>query len=324
MIVVTGGAGFIGSALVAALNRGGAEDILIVDDLNTSEKWRNLVGLRYSDYVHKDAFISALAENKFQKIECIFHMGACSATTETDADYLMRNNYGYTKTLAKYSLEKNIRFIYASSAATYGNGDQGFSDSDESTRRLRPINRYGYSKHLFDMQALRHGWTNKITGLKFFNVYGPNEYHKEDMRSVIHKAFGQISQTGKLKLFKSYRPEYPDGGQQRDFVYVKDCVSAMIWLMEKPEVNGIFNMGTGVARTWNDLGNAVFKALKKPVQIEYIEMPENLRNSYQYFTQADMSRFRAAGYQKAFASLEDGVEDYVCNYLLPGRYEEGI
>jgi ADP-L-glycero-D-manno-heptose 6-epimerase len=242
-------------------------------------------------------------------------MGACSSTTERDADYLWSNNYLYTSTLAEWTLKRGIRFIYASSAATYGDGTQGFSDDHGKISRLRPINMYGYSKQVFDLWVLRNSLEKKITGIKFFNVFGPNEYHKADMASVIFKAFHQIKETGKVKLFKSYKKEYKDGGQLRDFVYVKDCVKAMWWLFNNPKANGIFNLGTGNARTWNDLIKAVFAAMKKKKNIEYIEMPEALRNQYQYFTEAQMTKLKKAGCPIKFSSLEDSVRDYVVNYL---------
>jgi ADP-L-glycero-D-manno-heptose 6-epimerase len=242
-------------------------------------------------------------------------MGACSSTTERDADYLMENNYRYSRMLAEWALKKEIRFIYASSAATYGDGSLGFSDNDEVSKTLKPINMYGYSKQLFDLWMLGNGLERKITGIKFFNVFGPNEYHKGDMRSVIHKSFEQIQNEGTVRLFKSYRNEYRDGEQKRDFIYVKDCVEVLWWLMQHRNVAGIFNLGTGNARTWNELIQAVFQALEKPLQIEYIEMPESIRNQYQYFTEADMKKLRTEGCNITFHTLEDAVYDYVKNYL---------
>jgi ADP-L-glycero-D-manno-heptose 6-epimerase len=317
MIVITGGAGFIGSAFVAKLNEEGSEDILIVDELGTTDKWKNLVKRRYADYLDKGAFLSLIEADRMPSgIDAIVHMGACSSTTERDAGYLMENNFHYTCRLADWALNKGVRFIYASSAATYGDGAQGFSDADESTLALRPINMYGYSKHLFDLRLLRNRLQDHVAGLKFFNVFGPNEYHKGDMTSVIFKAFHQIRATGKVRLFKSYKPEYADGGQMRDFVYVKDCVEVLGWLLKHPDVNGIFNLGTGKARTWNDLIGAVFAALDLPPRIEYIEMPEALRGQYQYFTEAGMDKLRAAGCPAIFGELEASVADYVQNHLL--------
>lgn len=318
-IIVTGGAGFIGSAVVAGLNRNGEDAILLVDNLKDSVKWKNLVSLKYLDYVHKSDFLKRLLAGSYKDVRAIIHMGACSSTTEPDADYLMANNYAYTRTLAEFALEKNIRFIYASSAATYGAMESGFSDADSTSLTLKPINRYGYSKQIFDEVAIRNGWQKRIVGLKFFNVYGPNEYHKNEMSSVVFKAFHQITEVGYLKLFKSYRAEFQDGEQKRDFVYIKDCVDIILQLVEAPHVNGIFNLGSGVARSWNDLASAVFSALDKKINIEYIDMPDKLIGSYQYFTQSHMEKLASAGIRSKAISLEDGVTDYVKNYLLPGE-----
>ncbi|OHE24087.1 MAG: ADP-glyceromanno-heptose 6-epimerase [Syntrophobacterales bacterium RBG_19FT_COMBO_59_10] len=317
MIVVTGGAGFIGSAFVAKLNDEGRDDIVIVDELGTTEKWKNLVKRRYADYIHKGAFLEMVVSDRVHfPVEAVVHMGACSSTTERDADYLMENNFHYSCFLADWALARGVRFIYASSAATYGDGVQGFSDSDETTRLLRPINMYGYSKQLFDLRVLRLGMADRMAGVKFFNVFGPNEYHKGDMTSVVFKAFHQIRETGRVRLFKSYKPEYADGGQMRDFVYVKDCTEVLWWLLNHGEANGIFNLGTGGARTWNDLIGAVFTALDLPPRIDYIEMPEAIRGQYQYFTEAKMEKLRAAGCPAVFLPREEAVADYVKNHLL--------
>jgi ADP-L-glycero-D-manno-heptose 6-epimerase len=316
MIIVTGGAGFIGSAFVWRLNQEGIDDIVIVDRLGTTDKWKNLVNLRFVNYIHKDDFHEMIYNDTVRfDVDAIVHMGACSSTTERDADYLWQNNNVYTGLLAEYAIEHGIRFIYASSAATYGDGTQGFSDDHGNINKLKPINMYGYSKQVFDLRVLKHSWENNIAGIKFFNVFGPNEYHKGDMTSVIFKAFHQIKETGKVRLFKSYLPQYPDGGQLRDFVYVKDCIDVMWWLLQNPAVNGIFNLGTGKARTWNDLINAVFAAMGIKPNIEYIEMPESLRNQYQYFTQAEMDKLGVSGCPVDFSTLEDSVRDYVVNYL---------
>lgn len=323
MIIVTGGAGFIGSAMVWELNRRGHKNVVVVDNLAETKKWKNLVPLKYEDYIHKNAFPDILLEAEPTKIEAIFHMGACSSTTQTDADYLYTNNFEYTKALTQFSLRHGIRFIYASSAATYGGGENGFTDDESLLEQLRPINMYGYSKQLFDLWAQRTGVTGSIAGLKFFNVYGPNEYHKGDMASVVFKAFHQINETGKLKLFQSYRPEYGDGEQKRDFVYVKDVTAAMYWLWKNPDVNGIFNIGSSNARSWNELAAAVFTAMNKDKNIEYIPMPENLIGSYQYFTEASMGKLRKAGYTDPFHTLEEGVSDYVQNYLSLGQAHLG-
>jgi ADP-L-glycero-D-manno-heptose 6-epimerase len=316
MIIVTGGAGFIGSAFVWRLNQEGIDDIVIVDRLGSTDKWKNLVNLRFVNYIHKDDFHEMIYNDTVRfDVDAIVHMGACSSTTERDADYLWQNNNVYTGLLAEYAIEHGIRFIYASSAATYGDGTQGFSDDHGKINKLKPINMYGYSKQVFDLRALKHSWENNIAGIKFFNVFGPNEYHKGDMTSVIFKAFHQIKETGKVRLFKSYLPQYPDGGQLRDFVYVKDCIDVMWWLFKNQDVNGIFNLGTGKARTWNDLINAVFAAMGIKPNIEYIEMPESLRNQYQYFTQAEMDKLGQSGCPVDFSTLEDSVRDYVVNYL---------
>ncbi len=321
MIVVTGGAGFIGSAVVWRLNQIGFENIVIVDRLDKGEKWKNLNGLKYEDVFHKDDFYEMITNNAFPyKVDSVIHLGACSSTTETDADYLLFNNFQYSQALARFCFEKDARFVYASSAATYGDGAQGYSDNEEEIENLRPLNMYGYSKQMFDLWVKKNGFLSKAAGIKYFNVYGPNEYHKGDMRSVVHKAFGQIRKTGKVKLFKSYISDYKDGEQMRDFIYVKDAVDMTLFLWENKNLNGIFNVGTGEARTWNDLVKALFDALEKPVNIEYIEMPEYLRPKYQYFTQADVSKIRKAGFNEPLFSLEEGVEDYVRNYLLKNEY----
>ncbi|HMN47987.1 MAG TPA: ADP-glyceromanno-heptose 6-epimerase [Ignavibacteriaceae bacterium] len=321
MIVVTGGAGFIGSAIVWRLNTLGKDDIIIVDELGTTDKWKNLVGLKFQEFVHKDDFISAIVEDTVEfPIESIIHMGANSSTTEKDADHLFSNNYLYTQELAKYCLSKNIRFIYASSAATYGDGSLGFVDDETKLETLRPLNMYGYSKQLFDLWAKKNNVLNKVVGIKYFNVFGPNEYHKGDMRSVVHKAFEQVRDTGKVRLFKSLNPKYKDGEQMRDFVYIKDAIDMTLYFIDHPDKNGIFNVGAGKARTWNDLVSALFNAIGKPVNIEYIDLPDHLREKYQYFTEANLDKIRSAGYNKATTSLEDGVKDYVKNYLLKDLY----
>ena len=315
MIIITGGAGLIGSAMAWKLNQEGITDIWIVDNLNATEKWKNLVPLKYREYIHKDDFLKLVERDELpQTTTAIIHMGACSATTELDMDYLFHNNVHYTCQLAKWCADHHARFIYASSAATYGNGELGFSDMMDISP-LRPINRYGYSKQFFDLWARDNDLLDKIVGLKFFNVFGPNEYHKQDMRSVVCKAYQQIFDTQRLSLFKSYLPDYADGEQMRDFVYIKDCVDVMWWLLQHPRVNGLYNVGTSHARSWNDLARAIFKALELPAQIDYIEMPEGLKRQYQYYTKADMTKLNQQGYTGSFLSLEDGVYDYVTEYL---------
>ncbi|MFA6467877.1 MAG: ADP-glyceromanno-heptose 6-epimerase [Bacteroidota bacterium] len=317
MIIVTGGAGFIGSAMVSKLNEQGVTDILIVDELGVSPKWKNLVGKRFTDYVHKDHFIEMLLNDRLPKIDAIIHMGANSSTTEKDVDHLMENNYRYTRILAEWAVRKKVRFIYASSGATYGNGSLGFSDDDAVSPTLAPMNAYGYSKQLLDLWVLQHGLQNKVVGVKFFNVFGPNEYHKGDMKSLVCKAYHQIQEIGKIKLFKSYLPEYKHGEQVRDFVYIKDCTEVLWWLLNTPKVNGIYNLGTGKARTWNDLARAVFSALGTTPNIEYIEMPEEIRSAYQYHTEATIMKLQSTGCPVQFRTLEESVKDYVQQYLHP-------
>ncbi len=316
MHIVTGGAGFIGSAFVWKLNAMGVDDILVVDDLGTDDKFKNLAGRRFADYLHKDDFLSSIqAETDPFGVTALVHMGACSSTTETDAEMLMRVNYQYSKAVCRYALSREARFVTASSAATYGDGSRGFDDDPAALDALRPLNMYALTKHLFDLWLRRQGLLDRVASLKFFNVFGPNEYHKGEMRSVVCKAFEKIKATGGLKLFRSDRPDYPDGGQKRDFVFVKDCVEVMRWLLEHPQVGGLFNVGTGLARTWNDLAAAVFAAMDREPRIDYVDMPAALRGKYQYFTEARMDRLRAAGYAAPMTSLEDAVKDYVTGYL---------
>jgi ADP-L-glycero-D-manno-heptose 6-epimerase len=320
-ILVTGGAGLIGSAVIWELNRRGIDNILVSDRLRSSEKWKNLAALRFRDYVEADDLSRLLSTDPGQlsEIRAIFHLGACSATTEADAAYLIHNNYEYTKQLAQFAVTDNRRFVYASSAATYGSRETGLRE-DLPLECLRPLNMYGYSKHLFDCYAERQGLLNRITGLKYFNVFGPNESHKGDMRSVVHKAFHQIEQTGRVSLFKSYRPEFSDGGQKRDFLYVKDAAAITVTLAESIDGGGLFNVGSGEANSWICLANAIFRALGRASQIDFVEMPETLRPKYQYFTCADVSKLRAAGYAEPFTPLNEAVRDYVQNYLLPDRH----
>lgn len=321
MIVVTGGAGFIGSAIVWRLNELGEQEIVIVDELGTDEKWKNLTGLKFIDIYHKDEFIELILGDAVPfDIDAVIHMGACSSTTEKDADYLLENNYQYSQDLAKYCLMHKARFIYASSAATYGDGTKGYDDDQTSLNDLRPLNMYGYSKHLFDLWLHKMGMIEEVAGLKYFNVYGPNEYHKGDMRSVVHKSFEQIRDTGKVKLFKSYRDDYKDGEQVRDFIYVKDAVDMTLYFLQNRNKNGLFNVGTGRARSWIDLVTAVFKAMDKKVNIEFIDMPYDIKDKYQYHTEANLSKLRNAGYSNDITSLEEGIEDYVKTYLMREKY----
>lgn len=326
MIIVTGGAGLIGSAVVQRLNERGREDVLIVDHLGHTDKWRNLAPLRFMDYLEKDAFERLLDDSSLagrlpagRRLEAVIHLGACSATTEPDATYLIRNNFEYSRKLALTALAADARFIYASSAATYGDGQYGFVDDEKQLARLRPMNMYGYSKQLFDAWALRQGLFNRVVGIKYFNVYGPNEQHKGEMRSLVLKAYEQIGATGTLRLFRSHRPEYGDGEQLRDFIYVKDAAAMTLHFLQNESANGIFNVGGGTTVSWNRLARAVFSAMERPVNIEYIDMPESIRSTYQYLTCAETAKIRAAGYADAVTPVEEAVSDYIRNYLIPGK-----
>lgn len=320
-ILVTGGAGFIGSALIWALNVKGIDDILVCDSLGTDEKWRNLAPLRFDDFVAADELLEQIQREStsLDEIDTVFHLGACSATTERDLGYLMRNNFEYSKVLGEWSAHRKIRFIYASSAATYGDGAAGMDDKEARLDQYRPLNGYAFSKQRFDLYAARHGLLNQFVGLKYFNVFGPNEGHKGDMRSVVHKAFQQVQTTGMIQLFKSYHPDYRNGEQKRDFLYVKDAVEMTIFLASNPSAAGIFNLGFGRARTWLDLANAVFSALGKPPVIDFIDVPEALRPNYQYFTEAKIDKLVNLGFKGPGYTLEEGVRDYVQNYLVSGR-----
>jgi ADP-L-glycero-D-manno-heptose 6-epimerase len=282
------------------------------------------VPLKFNDYIDAGDFRRQLAQNPsaFGKFSTVFHLGACSATTEKNASYLADNNFGCTKELAAWCLARDTRFIYASSAATYGDGAQGMDDQSDELARLRPLNMYGYSKHLFDLYAQRSGWLSRIVGVKYFNVFGPNEDHKADMRSLVNKAYQQILATGKVQLFKSHKPEYKDGEQKRDFLYVKDAVEMTLHFADDPkgrQTGGLFNLGSGEANTWLTLTHAIFAALGRPPQIEFIAMPEVLQGKYQYFTQADVTKLRASGYARAMTPLAEAVRDYVQGYLVPDR-----
>ncbi|MFA6440001.1 MAG: ADP-glyceromanno-heptose 6-epimerase, partial [Bacteriovoracaceae bacterium] len=254
---------------------------------------------------------------RLPKVAAIIHMGANSSTTEKDVDHLMENNYRYTRILAEWSVRKKVRFIYASSGATYGDGSMGFSDADSVSPRLIPLNAYGYSKQLLDQWVLQHDLQQKVVGVKFFNVFGPNEYHKGEMKSLICKAYTQIQEMGKIRLFKSYKPEYKHGEQVRDFVYIKDCTEVLWWFLNSPKVNGIYNLGTGRARSWNDLAKAIFSALEISPNIEYVDMPEEIRTAYQYHTEAETTKLQSVQCPVQFRSLEDSVKEYVQNYLHP-------
>lgn len=320
MIIVTGGAGFIGSVCVRRLNQAGIDDIIITDHLGTSEKWKNLVPLRFHDYCDRSEFIRRLEAGEFKNdIDVLFHFGACSSTTETDAGYLMENNYRYSARIGHWwETHHKTRLIYASSAATYGSGGQGYSDDEKNLHLLRPLNMYGYSKHLFDLYAQKRGWLSKIVGLKFFNVFGPNENHKADMRSVINKAYPLLRDKGKMTLFESHRPDYNNGEQRRDFIYVKDAIEMTLFFKDHRDVAGIYNIGTGAARSWNDVARAMFGAAGMPPRIDYVPMPEAIRDKYQYFTEADLKKLRNAGCSYECRPLEDTVGEYVRNYLAVG------
>ncbi|MEY5020147.1 MAG: ADP-glyceromanno-heptose 6-epimerase [Verrucomicrobiota bacterium] len=319
LILVTGAAGFIGSALVWELNRRGFERIVITDVLGADEKWRNLVPLRFENYIDASELLGNLESKSLKDVRWIFHLGACSSTTEKNASYLMENNFHYTRRLAEWALEGKRRFVYASSAATYGDGSAGMEDGHEQLERYRPLNMYGYSKHLFDLHAKRHDWLDRIVGLKYFNIFGPNEDHKGDMRSVVHKAYNQIRNTGSVELFKSHHPDFRDGEQQRDFLYVKDAVNATIHLATEPHAAGIFNIGSGIASTWIELVTPIFHALDLPVSIQFIDMPEALRGKYQYRTLADTSRLKSCGWTGPQFTLNAAVRDYVSHYLVSNR-----
>ena len=323
MIVITGGAGFIGSNLVAGLEEHGCRDLVVCDVLGMEDKWRNIAKRELRDIVHPERLFDYL-DSHADEVECVFHMGAISATTERDADLIADTNIALSRRLWKWCARNDARLIYASSAATYGDGESGFEDHQdiEALSKLRPLNAYGWSKHAFDRRIVRV--TTEETepappqwaGLKFFNVYGPNEYHKGGQMSVVCNLYPQVAAGAAAKLFKSHHPDYEDGGQLRDFVYVQDCVDVMLWLYDHPDVNGLFNVGTGKARSFKDLADAVFKAAGKEPKINYIDMPEQLRGKYQYFTEANMSKLQKAGYNKPFTELEDGVRQYVQDYMM--------
>lgn len=314
--VVTGGAGFIGCNVAQALNARGHDDLVIVDRVDCEDKRLNLAALKYRDYVDKDDFRALVRRGRLDVPEAVIHLGACSSTTETDEAFLEENNYRYTLDLCQWCLEHGVRFIYASSAATYGDGSLGYSDDDAITPRLQPLNAYGWSKQTFDLHALERGWFSRIVGLKYFNVYGPHEDHKEEMRSLVQKAYRLIGERGEMPLFRSHRPDYADGEQNRDFVYVRDAVKVTLFFLDHQDVSGLFNCGTGEARTWLDLARGLFQAMDLDPRIRFVDMPESIRDKYQYHTQADVSKLRAAGYKGHFTPLEDGIRDYVQSYLV--------
>ena len=317
-ICITGGAGFIGSALIRALNEKGRDDILIVDDLQCSDKWKNLVGKRFVDIIPIENSRNILKQYA-SSLSHIVHLGACADTTEKNASYLLENNYRYSKDLAEIALVHDIRFLYASSAATYGAGEHGFKDSEDALEQLVPLNMYGYSKHLFDLHLFRSGLLKKVLGIKFFNIFGPNEFHKGKMASAVLRMVPELLQTGSIQLFSSQNPSYADGEQLRDFMYVKDAVSVVIDLMFS-SCCGIVNVGSGEASSWNRLAKAVCSSLQKPAKITYTSMPQELFGKYQYFTQADTEKLsKVLQRQICRYSLEDAVLDYVTMHVVPEK-----
>lgn len=321
MIAVTGAAGFIGSNLVWRLNREGRDDLIAVDLDPNGDVTPNLAPLKFANYLTKETFRQWLAvPANARSLEAVYHLGACSSTTETRWDYLAENNLGYTRDLCRLCLDADVRFVNASSAATYGDGSRGYDDDQTLLRTLEPLNLYGRSKHEFDLWAQDQGVLDRIVCLKYFNVYGPNEWHKGEMRSMVCKGFEQIRATGRVRLFASDRPEFPDGGQQRDFVYVDDAVGMTLWCGAHREANGIFNVGTGEAATWNRLIGAIFAALGQEPAIDYVPMPAELRGRYQYHTEARMAKLRAAGCNLPLTPLEDAVAAYVRGHLVDHRY----
>lgn len=317
-IVLTGGAGFIGSGVLKVLNERGLNNIVIVDELGTDDKWKNLLGKNFVEIVSPFALFDWL-EGRADEIEAFIHLGACSSTVEKDADYLYHNNTEYSQGLAEYALDHGHRFIYASSAATYGSGENGFDDNESELEKLRPLNMYGYSKHLFDLWLKRLGVLDKVTGLKYFNVYGPNEGHKGRMASAICHFVRQIQQEGKVKLFKSSEPEkFENGGQVRDFIYVKDAARITADLLDR-DVFGLYNLGTGTPHTWNDLAASVFKGLDKPLKIEYVDMPQDLLGKYQNYTKAEMKKLESAFGDLQFTPFDGAVIEYVRDYLVKGE-----
>jgi ADP-L-glycero-D-manno-heptose 6-epimerase len=321
MIVITGGAGFIGSNLAAALEERGARDLVVCDRLGSDDKWRNLAKRELAMLLPPEELLPFLTAQG-REIDAVFHMGAISATTESDADLITANNFSLSVKLWDWCVSTETRFIYASSAATYGDGGAGFDDdgSPEALARLRPLNPYGWSKHLFDrrvarLAARRGPRPPQWVGAKFFNVYGPNEYHKGSMKSVVAQIFPRAATGETARLFRSHRPDVPDGGQKRDFVYVRDCVDMLLWLYDHPTVNGLFNIGSGTARSFHDLAVAIYRALGRDPSIEYVDTPAEIRDKYQYFTEARIDRLRAVGYDRPTTPLEEGVRDYIQTYL---------
>lgn len=324
MIVITGSAGFIGSCVVSYFNQKGHKDIVVVDDFSRTDKNKNLEGKQYIEKVHRNDFFKWFEntiEKEKKKISIIIHLGARTDTTEFDESIFERLNIQYSKSIWQVCVEYQIPLIYASSAATYGAGENGYDDDESKLPLLKPLNPYGWSKHKFDLWVMEQSKTPPFwAGLKFFNVFGPNEYHKGRMASVVFHSYHQIRQTGKVKLFRSHRPDFKDGEQLRDFVYIKDVVKVIYFMYSHPINNGIYNLGTGKARTFLDLARSVFKSLELPENIEFIDTPIDIRDKYQYFTEAKMNKLIEQGYAEPFTSLEDAIQDYVQNYLVPKYY----
>lgn len=321
-VLVTGGAGLIGSAIVWALNQRGCHNVVVTDHLGSGEKWRHLGALRFRDYLEADDLLPRLRSGALGTFDVVLHLGACSSTTERDVTYLVKNNFEYSKEIASWALAHDARFVYASSAATYGDGGRGMRDEACDLNELRPLNAYGFSKHVFDRYASSHGFFERIAGLKYFNVFGPNEDHKGDMRSMVRKAWEQVRDSGRIQLFRSYHPEYRDGEQQRDFLYVKDAAAMTLHVACRNDATGLFNIGSGRAHTWLDVARSVFGAMGREPKIDFVEMPSAIRSAYQYFTQADIRKLRATGYSASVTPLNEAVRDYVTNYLIPGRVLE--
>jgi ADP-L-glycero-D-manno-heptose 6-epimerase len=321
MLLITGAAGFIGSALTYSLNTQGRRDLILCDRFGNQGKWKNLLGCKFWEFVPCEKLFEALeTEDWVKHIDIVLHLGAHTDTTETDVDSLFYINTEYSKKLCNWAVERGIRFIYASSAAIYGDGSLGFSDDDLLTPHLRPLNAYGFSKWLFDMWVLEHNLIDKVVGLRFFNVFGPNEYHKGAMASVIYRAFPMISKEGRIRLFESHREDYTHGEQKRDFIYITDVIKVLQYFISHPELKGIFNVGTSEAHSFNELAYAMFLAIDKSPQIEYFPMPDSIREQYQYFTKADLTKLRKTGFTYTFTPFKEAVIDYVRNYLVPGRY----
>ncbi len=322
MIIITGAAGFIGSALVWALNKQGRSDLLLVDEVDHDEKEHNIGHLKYDRLVGIKEFGQQLQAGDFNaaQVDAILHMGACSDTTEGNWEYLLDNNVEYTKDIIRWCADRGVRCVYASSAATYGDGSQGFSDNHDLFERLQALNLYGKSKLLVDIWARDGGYLEHAVGLRYFNVYGPNEQHKEHMQSVIAKKFPQIQDKRYIELFKSNNPEYRDGEQERDFLYIKDAVAMTLFFLQNKEAAGVYNIGTGKARTWNEVAAAMFSAMEQTPDIRYVELPENLEGQYQYHTEADITKLQKAGWKAPIGTLEESIQDYVQNYLLPHKH----